>query len=240
MTPSGSPAVPDPAAVNAMFGRIAGRYDLANRLLSGGMDRWWRRQLVRAVQRAQPRHVLDLATGSGDVAFALRRVLPAATTITGLDFCEPMLAEAERKKARAPRFRDVTFRAGNLLQLPIADASVDAVTIAFGLRNAADRARALSEMRRVLRAPHGRLFVLEFSQPRAWFAPFYFGYLRSVALVLATWCTGDRAAYEYLGSSIAQFPGREAIAAEIRAAGFTRVEARPLTLGAVALHLAQV
>ena len=117
--------MPDPAAVNSMFGRIARRYDLANRLLSGGADLWWRRQLVVAVRHRAPRDVLDVATGSGDVAFALARALPPTVSITGMDFCQPMLDEAEKKKlaTRDSRFSRVAFRLGDSLALPLADAS---------------------------------------------------------------------------------------------------------------------
>lgn len=231
--------MPDPAAVNAMFGRIARRYDFANHLLSGGMDFTWRRFLVREVSRVSPANIVDLATGSGDVAFALRRALPASVAIRGLDFCQPMLDEAERKKTRSPRFASLRFAPGNLLDLPLPNASVDAVTISFGLRNAADRARALREMHRVLRRPNGHLFVLEFSQPHRWFAPVYFFYLRHILPRIAAWCTGDKSAYDYLCGSIEQYPGRDAISAEIRAAGFNGVRAIPLTLGTVALHIAR-
>jgi|SRR6185312_2471358 len=224
--------MPDSAAVNSMFGRIAGRYDLANRLLSGGRDLGWRRRLVAAAGRAQPRELLDLATGSGDVAFALERGVPSAGRIVGLDFCLPMLAEAERKRPAGSR---ISFQAGDALALPFSDGSFDAVTIAFGLRNLADRSRGLAEMRRVLR-PKGRLLVLEFSQPSAWFRPFYLAYLRHVLPWLAGRVTGERAAYAYLNESIEVFPGREALAGELRAAGFAGVTAVPLTLGIVALH----
>lgn len=232
--------MPDPIAVNAMFGRIAGRYDLANRLLSGGLDVRWRRRLVREVQQVHPGTVLDLATGSGDVVFALRKALPAETRITGMDFCEPMLDEARRKATAAGNPPGTSFASGDLLHLPVADESEDAITISFGLRNAADRARALCEMHRVLRKPRGHLFVLEFSQPHRWFAPLYFAYLRHVLPRVAAWCTGDRSAYEYLCGSIEAYPDRHAIAAEIRAAGFSEVRAIPLTFGTVALHVARV
>jgi len=228
---------PDPTAVNSMFGRIARRYDLANRLLSGGMDLWWRRRLVAAVHRTAPGAVLDLATGSGDVAFALARALPPSAAITGMDFCQPMLDEADAKKGAAGpnRFANVIFRQGDGLALPLPDASVDAVTIAFGLRNLADRARGLGEMRRVLR-PGGRLFVLEFSQPSPWFRPFYFFYLRKILPFVAGVVTGDRAAYVYLNETIEQFPDRAALAEEIRTAGFSSVSARGMSFGIVALH----
>jgi demethylmenaquinone methyltransferase/2-methoxy-6-polyprenyl-1,4-benzoquinol methylase len=223
-----------------MFARIAARYDLANRLLSAGIDRWWRRRLVNLVRRHSPHDVLDLATGSGDVAFALARRLDPKTQIVGMDFCQPMLDEAEAKKNRAndPRFSSVTFKPGDGLDLPLADASFDAVTISFGLRNMADRHRALSEMRRVLR-PGGRLWVLEFSQPYGWFKPFYYFYLRRILPLIAGAVTGDRAAYVYLNETIEQFPGRPALAAEIQAAGFSEVMASPLTFGIVALHEAK-
>lgn len=229
-------SMPDPVAVSSMFGRIARRYDLANRLLSGGADVRWRRQLVRAVMRSTPRTVLDLATGSGDVAFALSRSLDPATRITGMDFCQPMLDRAARKKEAAHgRFGNVEFRQGDGLALPLPDESYDAVTIAFGLRNMADRHRSLTEMRRVLR-PGGRLFILEFSQPGGWFRHLYLFYLRRVLPMLAGAVTGERAAYVYLNDTIEQFPGREALAEEILAAGFRSVTARAMTFGIVALH----
>jgi demethylmenaquinone methyltransferase/2-methoxy-6-polyprenyl-1,4-benzoquinol methylase len=229
--------MPDPVAVNSMFGRIAPRYDLANRLLSGGMDVWWRRCLVAAVRRSAPHDVLDLATGSGDVAFALSRGLPADVRITGMDFCQPMLDEAEVKKsaAGAGHYGNVSFRQGDGLALPLPDGCVDVVTISFGLRNLADRNRGLREMRRVLR-PGGRLFVLEFSQPHAWFRPIYFFYLKRVLPRIAGFVTGDRAAYNYLNDTITEFPGRAALAEEIRVAGFSEVKYSGMAMCAVALH----
>jgi demethylmenaquinone methyltransferase/2-methoxy-6-polyprenyl-1,4-benzoquinol methylase len=232
--------MPDSTAVNVMFARIARRYDLANRLLSGGVDRWWRRRLVAAVREIHPQTVLDLATGSGDVAFALGRSLPSDVAIIGLDFCRPMLEEAEAKKRRSGGFANVSFRPGDGLSLPLGDGSVDAVTIAFGLRNMADRRRALNEMRRVLRRPHGRLFVLEFSQPASWFRPVYYFYLQRALPRLAGLVTGDRAAYEYLGRTIGDFPDRAGLSAEIRDCGFSTVTATKMSLGIVALHAAAV
>lgn len=234
--------MPESAAVNSMFSRIAHRYDLANRLLSGGVDTTWRRRLVRAVRATHPHDVLDLATGSGDVAFALARGLPAETRITGMDFCQPMLDVALAKQpalaAKDPRAGAIRFQQGDGLALPLPDGCVDAVTISFGLRNMADRHRSLTEMRRVLR-PGGWMFVLEFSQPQRWFRPFYLFYLRRVLPAVAGKVTGDRAAYVYLNDTIEKFPGRDALAAEMRAAGFHTVSARGMTFGIVALHSAQ-
>lgn len=220
-----------------MFARIADRYDLANRLLSGGVDVWWRRRLTNAVLRGQPRAVLDLATGSGDVAFALARRLPGETTVTGMDFCQPMLDQAVLKQTRMEgASKNIHFLPGDGLDLPCADASFDAVTISFGLRNMADRHRALGEMRRVLR-PGGRVHVLEFSQPYAWFAPLYYFYTRRILPTFAGWLTGDRDAYAYLNASIAAYPGHAAMSEELMRAGFREVRAARMTLGIVALHI---
>lgn len=231
--------MPDPIAVNSMFGRIARRYDIANLLLCGGIDTWWRRRLVNAVRRTAPNAVLDLATGSGDVAFALSRNLVDSTTILGMDFCQPMLDEAEAKKRNAGEklFRNVAFRQGDGLSLPLSDQTFDAVTISFGLRNLADRSRGLNEMRRVLR-PGGSLFVLEFSQPHAWFRPIYYFYLRRILPFIAGVVTGDREAYVYLNTTIGEFPDRVTLAGEIAAAGFSNVRSRAMTFGIVALHQA--
>lgn len=220
-----------------MFGRIARRYDIANLLLCGGIDSWWRRKLVSAVSRKAPRDVLDVATGSGDVAFALSRRLEKSTGIIGLDFCQPMLDEAVAKQQAAgeKKYRNIVFRQGDGLALPLADGSVDAVTISFGLRNLADRPKGLKEMRRVLR-PGGSLYVLEFSQPYRWFRPIYYFYLRRILPFIAGLVTGDREAYVYLNRTIGDFPDRAGLAAEIRAAGFSVVTATPMTLGIVALH----
>lgn len=230
--------MPDPVAVNTMFSRIARRYDAANRLLSGGVDQCWRRRLVRVVRASAPLAVLDLATGSGDVAFALARSLPAEARVTGMDFCQPMLDQAMAKQIAAPagaRATNIVFRQGDGMDLPCPDAAFDAVTISFGLRNMADRHRALSEMRRVLR-PGGRVHVLEFSQPYRWFRPIYYFYTKRILPSIAGKVTGDRAAYDYLNASIEAYPDHAAMADELRRAGFREVRVMRLSLGIVALH----
>ena len=231
--------MPEPKAVNSMFARIARRYDLANRMLSLGMDISWRWRLVKRLRKVTPRTVLDLATGSGDVAFAISRNVTTAKEIVGMDFCQPMLDEAIRKQAADARQRygNIQFKPGDGLALPLPDESFDAVTISFGLRNMGDRHRSLSEMRRVLR-PGGRVYVLEFSQPDRWFRPIYLFYLRNILPWFAGILTGDRAAYEYLNETIEAFPGRDALGAEFLAAGFSSVEAEGWTFDIVALHTA--
>lgn len=218
-----------------MFARIAGRYDRANRLLSGGIDLWWRRRLIKSVATKSPQDVLDLATGSGDVAFALARGLPAGTPITGMDFCQPMLDEAIKKQPDMPQATAITFAQGDGLNLPCADASFDAATISFGLRNMADRHKCLSELLRVLR-PGGHLWVLEFSQPKGWMRPFYYFYLRHILPHVAALVTGDKGAYDYLGGSIESFPSHQGISSEMEAAGFQMDSVQRLTGGIVALH----
>lgn len=230
--------MPEATAVETMFAGIARRYDAANHILSGGIDFAWRSFLVKQVCLCKPIHIIDLATGSGDVAFALARKISDAR-ITGMDFCEPMLDEARNKQKRL--FGDhskISFEHGDALALPLNNACADVVTIAFGIRNFADRPRAYSEIARVLK-PGGHLFILEFSQPFAWFRPIYYFYLKGILPLLAMCVTGDRNAYEYLGGSIESFPTRSALTEELLNNGFTRTNACPLTFGVVAVHHCQ-
>jgi demethylmenaquinone methyltransferase/2-methoxy-6-polyprenyl-1,4-benzoquinol methylase len=236
--PATLPAIDDdlahqsPEAISAMFGRVAPRYDFLNHALCGGTDHYWRWRLVRAVRAQRPARVLDLATGSGDVLLALQRHGAATGETVGADFCLPMLQRARAKGA-------ARLVAGDALYLPFASGSFDAITIAFGLRNVADRPAALREMRRLLR-PGGRAYVLEFSRPVAWFAPLYFWYLRRVMPLYAQLFTSERGAYEYLGESIEAFPRQPELAELMRAAGFRTARWTNLTLGIVALHVAEV
>ncbi|MEO0793577.1 MAG: bifunctional demethylmenaquinone methyltransferase/2-methoxy-6-polyprenyl-1,4-benzoquinol methylase UbiE [Verrucomicrobiota bacterium] len=227
--------MPQGAAISQMFGEIAHRYDAANHLLSGGVDFYWRHVLVKMVARVEPQTVVDLATGSGDVAFAMRDRLPESTQLTGLDFCEPMLDEARSKQQE--RFKDnrIGFAFGDCMDLPLDDDSTDVITIAFGVRNFEDRIKGLREMRRSLR-PGGRAYILEFSQPYSWFRPFYYLYLKFILPPLAGIATGKKNAYDYLACSIEGFPSRSELSAQIREAGFSSVNARPLTFGIVAIH----
>ncbi len=229
--------MPEGSAVQRMFSGIASRYDFANRVLSLGLCVGWREQLVAAAKAARPQAVADLATGSGDVAFALRRELPADCAVVGYDFCEPML-ELGRVRAKKEGVA-LEFKAGDCMRLPIADASQDVVTIAYGVRNFEDRAKGLRELRRILR-PDGTLLILEFSQPNAWFAPLHFLHVRCALPVLAGLLTGDFGAYKYLGTSIAGFPDAAGLDAELTAAGFAQVSHKRMLFGTVALHQARV
>lgn len=229
-----SPPKIESDGVNRMFAGIAGRYDRANRYLSLGIDVYWRARTVSRVRKTQPRTVIDLATGSGDIALALRRKLPANAAVIGMDFCEPMLDEARKKAAG---IEGVEFRTGDCLNLPLENESADALTIGFGLRNLEDRQAGLKEMLRVLR-PGGSLLVLEFSQPYAILRPFYYFYLNQILPRIAARITGDVDAYRYLGGTIGAFPSREELSAQIRESGFAKVIGTPLTGGIVALHQA--
>jgi len=221
-----------PEAISAMFGRVAARYDIMNHVMGGGLDIYWRWRLVRAVRGQRPARVLDLATGSGDVLLALQRQQAYTETAIGADFCLPMLQQAQAKKA-------TRLLVGDGLHLPFPSESFDAVTIAWGLRNFADRLAGLKEMRRVLR-PAGRAYVLEFSHPPAWFAPLYFGYMRNVMPKYAQFITPERGAYEYLGESIRTFPTQPKLVEMMKEAGFRSASWKNLSLGIVALHTAEV
>jgi demethylmenaquinone methyltransferase/2-methoxy-6-polyprenyl-1,4-benzoquinol methylase len=227
------------AQVQAMFSAIARRYDLLNGLLSAGLDRRWRAQATHAAfqglpQGAAPR-VLDVATGTADLALALKRARPQAEVI-GVDFAEPMLAIG-RRKARA-RGLAVRLEQGDGLALPYGDAQFDVVTIAYGLRNFADIDRGLCEFFRVLR-PGGRLVVLEFPPPPAGLfgRAFRFYFLR-VLPRLGGFVSGRESAYRYLPASVLQFPEPPVLAARIAAAGFVGVRFCLQTLGVSALHTA--
>jgi demethylmenaquinone methyltransferase/2-methoxy-6-polyprenyl-1,4-benzoquinol methylase len=221
-----------PEAISAMFGRVAARYDLMNHVMGGGLDLYWRWRLVRAVAAQKPARVLDLATGSGDVLLALERHHAYTESAIGADFCLPMLQRARAKKAR-------NLLVGDGMKLPFPDASFDAVTISWGLRNFADRLAGLREMRRVLR-PQGRAYILEFSHPASWLAPLYFWYMRGVMPKYAQFITPERGAYEYLGDSIRAFPPQPRLAAMMLEAGFAASRWTNLSLGIVALHVGDV
>lgn len=227
--------MPEAEAVRSMFGGIAKRYDLANHLLSGGMDFWWRRVLVKKVKQTEPLKVVDLATGSGDVAFALKKKLGESVEVTGLDFCQPMLDEAERKRLDRDPVPDIAFGIGDILQLPLGDDSVDAITVAFGIRNLENRDRGLKDIRRTLR-PGGKLLILEFSQPYKWFRPVYYGYLKHILPTVAGWVTKKPEAYDYLSDSIGAFPSTQELQGEMEKAGFSNIRITRMTLGIVAIH----
>jgi demethylmenaquinone methyltransferase/2-methoxy-6-polyprenyl-1,4-benzoquinol methylase len=221
--------------VRGMFGRIAGHYDLLNHLLSFNLDRRWRARTVARVADVLNRpgaRVLDLCCGTGDVLLALQE--HGGTVIAGSDFCHPMLVEARRKISER-RFFSPLFEA-DALMLPLADRSLDLITIAFGFRNLANYEKALDELLRVLK-PGGVVAILEFSQPtNRVFGAIYGFFSMKVLPRVGGFISGSREAYSYLPESIRKFPGAELLANEMRAAGFSRVEFERMTGGTVTLH----
>ncbi len=226
------------AAVRSMFTAVAPRYDFLNHFLSLGRDIAWRRATARALQEILARPgscVADLCCGTGDLSFCLGR--HSQGLVMGADFCHPMLAIARGKTAA--RARRVQFLAADALQLPFGDASLDAVTSAFGFRNLANYTRGIEEMRRVLKTG-GRLAILEFSQVR-WpiFGSLFRFYFRRVLPRVGAWISGVEGAYHYLPDSVAQFPEQEALADMLRGAGFHKVRYVNFTGGVAALHIAK-
>jgi demethylmenaquinone methyltransferase/2-methoxy-6-polyprenyl-1,4-benzoquinol methylase len=236
-TPTGAATEQDAARwVRAMFGGLAHRYDLANHVLSFNIDRRWRRRTVERVRDVLCRPdavALDICCGTGDLVLALERERGAA--VWGSDFCHPMLVEAREKIARR-RGQSRLFEA-DALALPVPDASLDLLTVAFGFRNLANYEAGLREMRRALR-PGGMVAILEFSQPpnRA-FAAVYRFYSRRILPIIGGALTGSRDAYTYLPESVRKFPDADELAAQMRRAGFQDVRFERLTGGIVALHV---
>lgn len=224
--------------VQAMFARIAPRYDTANDILSFGLHRLWRRRVVQMTQARPGQSVLDCATGTGDLAIAFKAAVGPAGHVIGTDFCAPMLAPAPAKARRA--HLDVTFEAADVLNLPYADNSFDIASIAFGVRNVDSPARCLREMARVVR-PGGRVVVLEFGQPTGLFRLPYTLYSRFVMPTLGGLLSGDRTAYEYLPRTAAAFPSREHFVALMDSIGlFSSSRFVPFTFGIAYLYLGVV
>ena len=214
-----------------MFGGIARRYDLANHTLSCGIDFYWRKRAANTVANWRPGKILDLATGTGDLALALQKKLPDAE-VTGVDFLPEMLELAQRKGVRQTILADA-------MKLPFPNDSFDCVTIAFGLRNMENCRGALAEMARVLRRD-GHLLVLEFSLPTISIVrTIYRFYLHRCLPMLGSFLTGRKSAYDYLGDSIEEFPSGCAMIDLIEASGFRRATLQPLSFGIVTIYTAQ-
>jgi demethylmenaquinone methyltransferase/2-methoxy-6-polyprenyl-1,4-benzoquinol methylase len=221
-----------------MFGEIAGRYDLMNRLLSLGIDRRWRRRTVKLVPPVGEAPVLDVCTGTGDLALAYWRASGRRVRVVGADFCRPMLAIGGAKVRRAGAERKVALVEADVLRLPFPDDTFQIVCVAFGLRNLSDTGRGLREMARVCR-PGGRVAVLEFSLPAAWPLRAVYGwYFRHLLPRIGQALARNRqGAYDYLPASVGEFPQREALAQRIGAAGLGDVWYRGLTFGIATLYV---
>ncbi|MDB6076876.1 MAG: bifunctional demethylmenaquinone methyltransferase/2-methoxy-6-polyprenyl,4-benzoquinol methylase [Akkermansiaceae bacterium] len=223
--------IQDPSYVREAFARIADRYVTTNHVLSMGTDILWRRKVARMVRAWKPGQVLDVATGTGDLALEIQDACPPEVEITGSDFCAEMLVHASRRGLAKTIVADA-------MAMPFPDASYDVVTVAFGLRNMVNYAGAIREMRRVLR-PGGHLLVLDFSLPDGILRNPYRWYLHRVLPKLAGLLTGQTDAYEYLGGSIEEFPSGKGMAELIEGQGFKDAEVHPLTFGVASIYTAQ-
>lgn len=219
--------MPDPIYVKEAFARIADRYVMTNHVLSLGVDVWWRRVVTKRIKSLNPAKVLDVASGTGDLALSIQDALPNATVIA-TDFCAEMLGHASNRGVRQTLVADA-------LALPFPDGEFDVVTVAFGLRNMADYVLALKEMRRVLK-PGGTLFILDFSLPQGVMCAPYRLYLHHVLPKLAGFLTKQKDAYEYLAGSIEQFPSGEAMISLLNQSGYGNSTAIPMTFGVVSVY----
>lgn len=219
--------MPDATYVRDAFARIADRYVLTNHVLSMGMDIWWRKVVTSRIRKWKPETLLDVASGTGDLALEIQEACPECD-VTASDFCAEMLAHAASRGLAKTIVADA-------LNLPFPDGGFDVVTVAFGLRNMADYPAALREMNRVLK-PGGRLVILDFSLPEGILRGPYRFYLHKILPKLAGALTGEKDAYEYLGGSIEQFPAGKAMTELLETCGFTATDATPLTFGVVTVY----
>ncbi len=232
------------ARIQEMFGQIAGRYDFLNRLLSLGIDRSWRRKTVELVPPLDDGPILDVCTGTADLALAYWRASKGSAAVVATNFCQPMLAIAQEKCRRAGAFSanaaapGITLLEADTLRLPFPADTFQIVSVAFGLRNVADTDAALREMLRVCR-PGGRVAVLEFSTPTLWpFGAIYAWYFQHILPRIGQALARNRqAAYNYLPQSVGRFPQGEVLADQMRAAGMQDVKYWPFTFGVATLYV---
>ena len=223
--------------VSEMFGRMTPWYDLQNRVFSLFLDCWWRHNLVKSVVPGPTATVIDMASGTLDVALALIRRHPELH-VYATDICEPMLRYGEEHKIRAGERSRITTMVADARHMPLPDGCADAVTIAFGIRNVRPRMEALREMHRLL-VPGGRACILEFAPVSApLFGPAYHWYLRRIMPKFAGLVSRSTSAYDYFADTIENFPKPAAFSEELRQAGFAFVQHIPFTLGVANLHIA--
>lgn len=222
-----------------MFDAIAGRYDLLNHLLSAGLDRRWRKRAVAALNLTGSETVLDICTGTADLALAARESPKRAHRVIGVDFAGAMLRIGKEKVRRAGLDSAIALVRGDAARLPVQDNAVHAVMIAFGIRNVEQTAVACAEMARVLR-PGGRLVILEFSTPRAPIVrSFYLWYFRHALPLIGRLISRHPSAYSYLPESVGVFPPPEEFARQLGIAGFGSVTCVPLSFGIVYMFVAK-
>lgn len=222
--------------VERMFNRISGSYDFLNRLLSLGIDRRWRRKLVKMLSEGHPLTILDVATGTADLAMAIARANPEAV-VTGIDIAQQMLDIGTEKVRKAGLDHQISLQQGDAEVLPYPDGAFDAITVAFGVRNFENLDKGLAEMHRTLR-PGGTLWVLEFSQPKGWFRPFFLLYFKYLLPFIGRLTSKDPRAYHYLFESVQAFPEGESFLTCLRKNGFSQMKWFPLTFGTCSIYTA--
>jgi demethylmenaquinone methyltransferase/2-methoxy-6-polyprenyl-1,4-benzoquinol methylase len=224
--------------IREMFDSIAPRYDFLNRLLSLGIDRRWRRFAVGRIKYSENGRVLDVATGTGDVALEIAARTPETVGIVGVDFSREMVELGREKIARSPYSRRITLEVAPCEAIPFGEESFDSVTIAFGIRNVVDRLQGLKEMHRVLK-PGGRVVVLEFSTPssRLFKAVYCFYFLRVLPVIGGLFSRFS--AYKYLPDSVMEFPSREEFKGLMSAAGFSSPHHFDLTFGIATVYVGE-
>lgn len=224
--------------IQQMFGAIAPRYDFLNRLLSFGIDRRWRTKAVRLLKYREGSRILDVATGTGDVALEIALRTPASVKITGADFCKEMVDLGAVKVAASPYADRIDLKVAPCEDLPFANDTFDSITIAFGIRNVVDRKLGLAEMWRVLR-PGGRMVVLEFSTPRSQlFRQLYYFYFRRLLPVVGGLFSRYNA-YKYLPDSVLEFPSQEEFSRMLADVGFRNIHLHELTFGIATIYVGE-
>ena len=233
-------AVKEPEKVRIwdVFDRIAPRYDLLNRLLSGGIDQIWRSKAARYLPEESPFVLLDMATGTADLLITFLKKSPFITHAIGMDMSRKLLEIGQKKIDQSGFSKKTSLVHGDALKMPFPDAHVDVISISFGIRNFSDLDTAFREIKRVLKSK-GRLIILEFSIPQnRWIKPIYLFYFRVILPVIGSLISGDKSAYKYLNQSVETFPFGDAFCEICRAHGFT-VKAIPLTFGIATIYIAQ-
>ena len=220
--------------VEQMFTKIADKYDTMNHILSFGLDFLWRKKLIQLISRLRPNKIIDLATGSGDVAFGLSEN-DNNSDITALDFCDKLLVIAKKKQSKNNKYQNINFINGNCMQLKLEANTYDVASVSFGIRNFEDRYQGFTEILKVLK-PNASLFILEFTQPLKLFKPFYFFYLKLIIPIIARFFTNDKNAYKYLGGTIEDFPNKDDLKNELINAGFRDVKYYSVTFSIVSIH----
>jgi len=221
--------------VEDMFDRIAPKYDLLNKVLSMGVDKGWRKKMVAELKKLQPDTLLDIATGTADVAIACMKLKPS--TITGIDISALMLAEGQIKIEALGYANIITLQQADSEDLPFADNTFDAITVAFGVRNFQNLDKGLSEMQRVLK-PNGKVVILEFSQPEKFpVKQFYTFYSKYILPLIGQLVSKERAAYEYLPESVAAFPYGKEFVKILDKNNFVNTKCVSLTFGIASIYV---